>query len=284
MDANLPVLQEWVFPALMRNIHWDTPEEPGRLWLDTPERKWRCYTSLLPWDVIPWGQPEATGFARVIPSVNTANEPIYLLIDFKVDSSLKALYLVHTDLCPIPGVIDQARALVLCILNDGLRELVENALSLPAVNRFFWTCPASIRDHHCYAGGLAQHTVEVATLIVCSRLEAEDMDMALAFALLHDIGKVHAYENGELTDTALTLGHEGIGLNLIQELLDRFRAVDEVRGNTLLELLNGTWKRTTKARRPLAIGRVVNAFDQLSCERNLQRRSKVPFIQNPEVE
>lgn len=261
--------QEWVTPVLVSHIDWHAESGFGKLQLSNPEQKWQCHTFLEPWIYTDFGA-DSMGFARVIPSVNTANEPIYLMIDFKPDQSMKALYYIHADFCPIGGIVDQVRALVQCIHHEKLREMVEDALSLHAVNHYFWTCPASIRDHHCYAGGLAQHTVEVATMIACSDMDIPDKDIGLAFALLHDIGKVQSYEYGELTPEARTIGHEGIGFNLLRVVLDKLKEDDDSIGNTLIELLNGAWRRTTKNRRPLAIGRVVNAFDQLSCERNLR--------------
>ena len=265
--------QEWVTPVLVTHIDWHAESGFGKLQLSNPEQKWQCHTFLEPWIYTDFGA-DSMGFARVIPSVNTANEPIYLMIDFKPDQSMKALYYIHADFCPIDGIVDQVRALVQCIHHEKLREMVEDALSLHAVNHYFWTCPASIRDHHCYAGGLAQHSVEVATMIACSDMDIPDKDIGLAFALLHDIGKVQSYEYGELTPEARTIGHEGIGFNLLRVMLDKLKEDDDSFGNTLIELLNGAWRRTTKNRRPLAIGRVVNAFDQLSCERNLQKAAK----------
>ena len=273
MDVNLNNPQQWLFPTLLHSYSWNEEVKRGQVQLCNQEHFWQCATLTNPTDHL-WCLDDVTGYARVILGVNQANEPIYVMVDFKSDASLKSLYLAHPDFCPIEGIVDQARALVQCIHHEQLRELVEDALSLPAVNRYFWTCPASIRDHHCYAGGLAQHTVEVATMIACSDLDIPDKDIGLAFALLHDIGKVQSYEQGELTKAASEIGHEGVGYTILAPLLEKFEQHDPSNGKTMIELLNGTWKRSTNERRPLAIGRVVNAFDQLSCERNLQRRQQ----------
>lgn len=263
--------QESVIPVLVNHIDWHAKSGFGKLQLSNPDQKWLCHTFLEPWIFTEFGA-ESTGFARIIPSINTANEPIHLMIDFKPDNTMKALYYVYADTCPIDGIVDQARALVQCIHHEKLREMLEDALSLQVVNRYFWTCPASIRDHHSYAGGLAQHSVETATMIACSDLDMQDKDIGIAFALLHDIGKVQSYEQGELSKEAFAIGHEGIGFRLIEPLLNKLKNYDEFYGTTMTELMNGSWRKTTKNRRPLAIGRVVNAFDQLSCERNLQKR------------
>lgn len=269
-QAEQSAVQQWLFPTILRSHQWNDDVKLGRVQLCTQEYNWHCDT-FNNYFIHFLFQEEVTGHARIIQSINRANEPIYVMVDFKPDDSLKALYLAHPEFCPIEGVVEQTRSLVQCIHNDGLREFVEDAISLQTVNRYFWTCPASIRDHHRYAGGLAQHTVEVATMIACSDLDIPDKDIGLAFALLHDIGKVQSYDQGELTKAASEIGHEGVGYTILAPLLEKFEQHDPLNGKTMIELLNGTWKRSTNERRPLAIGRVVNAFDQLSCERNLRK-------------
>src|SRR5205085_10575169 len=73
------------------------------------------------------------------------------------------------------------------ISHDGLRRTVEEALADRALRDF----PATLDDHHSYAGGLLEHTVGVATLCretaqLHPRLRA---DLLLASALLHDVGR-----------------------------------------------------------------------------------------------
>jgi 3'-5' exoribonuclease len=60
--------------------------------------------------------------------------------------------------------------------------------------RLFGSCPASVSGHHAALGGLLRHTWEVASIVrsLC-RIGPADADLALAGALLHDIGKVDAY-------------------------------------------------------------------------------------------
>lgn len=85
----------------------------------------------------------------------------------------------------------------------------------PHFRRRFERCPASIGGHHALAGGLLQHTAEVAAIArAIARVMCADQDLVLAGALLHDIGKVDAYafDRGfEHTDLGRLLGHVALG-------------------------------------------------------------------------
>jgi 3'-5' exoribonuclease len=65
----------------------------------------------------------------------------------------------------------------------------------PAFRRQYEQCPASVNGHHARLGGLLQHTWEVAAMAreIC-RITTADEDLTLAGALLHDIGKLDAYQ------------------------------------------------------------------------------------------
>ena len=82
--------------------------------------------------------------------------------------------------------------------------------------------PATVGEHHSYAGGLLEHTVGVATLCretsqLHPRLRA---DLLLAAALLHDAGRTLELGRGPafaVTDEGRLLGHVHLGLRAIEE-------------------------------------------------------------------
>ncbi|HVP74921.1 MAG TPA: HD domain-containing protein [Gaiellaceae bacterium] len=88
--------------------------------------------------------------------------------------------------------------------------------------------PATLDGHHSYAGGLLEHAVGVATLCretaqLHPRLR---MDLLLAAALVHDVGRTRELGRGPVfrqTDEGRLLGHVHLGLRLIEE---RARALD----------------------------------------------------------
>jgi len=117
---------------------------------------------------------------------------------------------------------------------DGFFEFLAGEIAHPglhaAVGRFVADEPlrAALRglpaaeSHHAYAGGLLEHTVGVATLCreaaqLHPRLRA---DLALAAALLHDVGRTLELERGPTfrqTEEGRLLGHVHLGLRLIEE-------------------------------------------------------------------
>lgn len=90
-------------------------------------------------------------------------------------------------------------ALVASIRDDGLRRIVEDVLA-PRMDAFLRVSSAA-HVHHVGATGGAYHTLEVARVAegLCSTYAAMgypvDRDLAAAGALLHDVGKIYAYES-----------------------------------------------------------------------------------------
>jgi len=121
------------------------------------------------------------------------------------------------------------------VAHPGLRATVGRFVQDQALRKGLRTLPAA-ETHHAYAGGLLEHTVGVATLCreatqLHPRLRA---DLALAAALLHDVGRTLELERGPTfrpTEEGRLLGHVHLGLRLIE---DRAAALEiEVRAELL---------------------------------------------------
>jgi 3'-5' exoribonuclease len=108
------------------------------------------------------------------------------------------------------------------IAHPGLRRVVDRFLTDADIRERLRRLPATPDGHHCYAGGLLEHTVNVATLCretagVHQRLRA---DLLLGAALLHDLGRTRELDRGPLflpTQEGRLLGHVHLGLRLIEE-------------------------------------------------------------------
>jgi 3'-5' exoribonuclease len=107
------------------------------------------------------------------------------------------------------------------IAHPGLRAVVDRFLSDEPLRAAMRGLPAA-EAHHAYAGGLLEHTVGVATLCrEAAQLHPRlRVDLLIAGALLHDVGRVRELERGPTfrpTEEGRLLGHVHLGLRLIEE-------------------------------------------------------------------
>jgi 3'-5' exoribonuclease len=126
--------------------------------------------------------------------------------------------------------------LVADVAHNGLRTVVERVLDRDTRSSMR-ALPATLEGHHSYAGGLLEHTVGVATLCreTAQLHQRLRVDLLLAAALLHDVGRTRELGRGPVfrqTDEGRLLGHVHLGLRLIEE---RGATLD---GGVLAELLH----------------------------------------------
>jgi 3'-5' exoribonuclease len=106
-----------------------------------------------------------------------------------------------------------------------LRRVLSLFYDDPGFRYAYEDCPASTVGHHAQLGGLLRHTVEVASIGRAAALAAAaDSELVFAGALLHDIGKLEAYQwqSGvfELTDSGALLGHVTLGMLMLDRRLE----------------------------------------------------------------
>ncbi len=90
----------------------------------------------------------------------------------------------------------------------------------------FERAPGSTAGHHAKLGGLLLHTFEVASIArATARTTRANQDLVFAGAMLHDIGKVEAYETSStgftFTPCGLLLGHVVLGALMLERALAR---------------------------------------------------------------
>lgn len=265
----------YVMPVLMHDIYPDvTAFVPTfmSLRLSTRINTWAAvaWPSLhLPSDSSRIAVCEATVLdIRVHPDF----EPL-ALVDWRPGDRQLVFDLIPDARCPIYGVVSQTCELIQSIESPGLRSLLAETFLQSDIYERYWTAPASLSHHHSYPGGLAQHSLEVAVATSSIRgIDPWQRDVMLAYALLHDIGKVWAYVDGQLTPEARLYGHEALGLRAVQPVLEASPELDEQSRSTLRKLLLGEWKRTWRA--PEApLGEIVRAMDRFSAARSVGNAS-----------
>lgn len=114
------------------------------------------------------------------------------------------------------------------IKNPWLNRLVSGVIEDPAIAPRLKRAPAAKAMHHAFVGGLLEHIVSLCGL---SRLVAQhyvelDVDLLIAGAILHDIGKLDelCYERSiHYTDDGQLLGHIIMGL---EQVTQRMNAIE----------------------------------------------------------
>lgn len=104
------------------------------------------------------------------------------------------------------------------IKSDQIRLFVNNIL-MKKSDRFY-TWPAASNVHHNIKSGLLLHTVNVAKTAynIASNYTDIDLDLVLAGAILHDIGKIYEYsEDGSISGEGNLFDHINIGTRIIFE-------------------------------------------------------------------
>lgn len=250
----------------------DLPSGAHRVKLHTVTGIHPAITWLAPGSFRPTDRFVALGRMYACDVAAGADEPVLVLTGLDPLFGSSALAHVPATACPSPGEVDAIRKLVSDVSNSALRSFLEEAFSDVDAFQWFWTCPASLRNHHAEAGGLARHSRHVAEQAALAvKEDPMQRDFAIAYALLHDYGKVWSYEEGHLTELANRLGHEQIGYERLLPGLIRLRHVWPDGGVVMQSLLSNQWKRDGKA--PIqAVGNVVRAMDQFSAESDMNRR------------
>jgi len=113
------------------------------------------------------------------------------------------------------------------IVRPRLRAAIDLFFSDPEFRLRFEACPASLNEHHAALGGVLMHTVEVARIArTIARVCRAEVDVAVAGALLHDIGKTEAYcwSGGfDLSERGALHGPQVLGAEMLAR---RVRSID----------------------------------------------------------
>jgi 3'-5' exoribonuclease len=118
----------------------------------------------------------------------------------------------------------ELQGIVAGMSNPHLKALLEAVFGDEQVARLYRRAPAARCVHHAYLGGLIEHVLSMCRLcrFVAGHYQNIDLDLLLAGALLHDVGKIYelSYDRGfGYTTEGQLLGHIVIGVRMIEEKL-----------------------------------------------------------------
>ncbi|HEX5416815.1 MAG TPA: HD domain-containing protein [Chloroflexota bacterium] len=153
-----------------------------------------------------------TGLELTIAQVRPASHEEYQIADFLPRSDQ-----------PTATLRDELDVL-LTSTRQPLQAAIRAALD-PELARFaLW--PAAQEIHHAWLGGLLEHSLEVTRLAIAIAdvVPNLDRDLLIAGALLHDIGKLDAYDvdaSFRASDAGRLLGHVLAGFHRVQVACQR---------------------------------------------------------------
>jgi 3'-5' exoribonuclease len=140
-------------------------------------------------------------------------------------------FLPHTKQ-DISKLLERLKAAVRKVSDPHLRALAETYFIDDAFMRAFARCPAGVKVHHAYVGGLLEHVVtmmDVAERVLPVYPEV-NRDLVVMGVFLHDTGKVRELSFARTfaySDEGQLLGHLTIGIEM---LADKARQVPDLTG------------------------------------------------------
>jgi 3'-5' exoribonuclease len=115
------------------------------------------------------------------------------------------------------------------IKNPNLSQLLQLFWEDESFVKLFKIAPASKWIHHNYLGGLLEHTLSIAQLVLknASHYNGLNLDLLLTASILHDLGKVDElsyHRSFDYSDEGRLLGHIILG---IERLEDKIRKLPD---------------------------------------------------------
>jgi 3'-5' exoribonuclease len=176
---------------------------------------------------------ERFGTRIVVESIRAAAEDEYEHHEL-VDGPARPVALLEADL----------RELESTIQDPDLRELLALVLG-PETETWaqFRDAPAAKRFHQGYRHGLLEHSLTVAQAVsaISATFAGIDRDVAVAGALLHDIGKIEAYELAgeaiQMTDQGRLYGEIALGYYRVRRAMEAIDGFPERLAQALAHII-----------------------------------------------
>ncbi len=133
------------------------------------------------------------------------------------------------------------RELVATIQSSHLRRLLSSLFA--DVWPSFRDAPAAKRYHQAYPHGLLEHSLTVAQAVgaISAMFPGIDRDVAVTGALLHDIGKIEAYQvqDGEISmsDPGRLYGEIALGYYLVRRAIERIEGFPSDLADAVLHII-----------------------------------------------
>lgn len=124
------------------------------------------------------------------------------------------------------------------IQNPNLKAMVDSIVY--SYMSGYYDAPAAKTHHHAYLGGLLEHTcsvVKIAKFLYEQHPEGADLDIILAGAILHDLGKIEAYSwegcSIDMSSKGKLVDHIPLGIMMLQPFLQQNEIPQEMQESLL---------------------------------------------------
>jgi 3'-5' exoribonuclease len=141
-------------------------------------------------------------------------------------------------------MVEDLRSLIATIHKPALKQLLESFFAEGSEVWKRWsTAPAAKKYHQAYRHGLLEHSLSVAQGVsaISATFPGIDRDIAVAGALLHDIGKIDAYETvggaHDLTDTGKLHGEIPLGYYRVRRAIEDIPGFPPEQAEALLHII-----------------------------------------------
>ena len=203
----------------------------------------------------------------------SGNKPYFRLkfIELCEANRPKSMKQLPLSRCMYPSALFDLFNLVESIESLELKQFVDDVLCIENIGVRFIQCPASVKHHHNYYGGLLVHSLEVAKLVAANEnLSWQDRDLAIVAAIFHDIGKTLTLSPSlHLTDIGLLVAHDQLTLEICSGALTHLQLKNadcamQLRHAWTCEVSSAkhSYKAKTKVARALKKADGISAFAQ----------------------
>lgn len=203
--------------------------------LEIDAKMWKCTDA-----------PEKGSVINIVATTSEFADTRNIIVTSYGPSELGRLDFVAKGPISIESLKESFEKLLTSIEHENLCSFVMECYE-PVLDRIS-CCPAAVGHHHVYPTGTFQHTIEVAELARYNALILRkykscsvDVDLVIAGALLHDLGKYYCYTYvdgvAEMTDLGKNLDHIAIGQRYLDKTAMGLGVIDEAWYSDLLHIV-----------------------------------------------
>jgi 3'-5' exoribonuclease len=124
------------------------------------------------------------------------------------------------------AMLEELMQIIQSLKNPFLKSLLDLIFADSEFVPRFKVSPAAKRLHHCFVGGLLEHSLSVARIcdLLCEHYRNINRDLVITGAILHDLGKIYELTSSPSFDYTIEgrlVGHLALGWSFIEEKITR---------------------------------------------------------------